>query len=163
MLPHLKFSLDMFYDYCLGKVNYVYHNHLFYFVNHIPLNVCIPRSIFFLCTPSMQKSTQYINISASVFPSSVLDISITAFIRTELTPSPVYNMWISKYNCKVLWYYFIYIWTGRSQTLLYGLQNNLDNQCPLNNENWEYTIHEKNITIKHQDVIFWNCLILASI
>lgn len=92
MLPHLKFSLDMFYDYCLGKVNYVYHKHLFYFVNHILLNVCIPQSIFLPCTPSMQKSTQYINISASVFPSSVLDISITAFIKTELTPSPVYNM-----------------------------------------------------------------------
>lgn len=47
----------------------------------------------------MQKSIQYINICASVFPSSILDISIIAFIRTELTPSPVYNIWIPKYDC----------------------------------------------------------------
>lgn len=157
MLPHLKFSLDLFYDYYLGKVYYVYHNHLFCFVNSIPLNVCIPQSIFLPSTLSMQKSTQYINISASVFPSSVLDFSITAFIRTELTLSPVYNIWIPKYNCKVLWYYFIYIWTDRLHTLFYGLQNSLDNQYPLKNINWEYTIYAKNITIKCQDVILWNC------
>lgn len=87
MLSHLKPSLDLFYDYYLGKVNYVYHNPFFYFVNQILLSVCVQQSIFLPRSPSMQEVTQYINPSATVSPSSVLNISIMAFIRTELTPT----------------------------------------------------------------------------